>query len=281
MRVARFPAPGESVPAGDLALFPGGKGANQAVAAARLGAEVRFVGRIGRDPAGAALRDALVREGVNAEELRETEGASGAALIALDASGQNTICVAAGANLRLGAAEVPALEADAVLTQLETDPGAAIAAMRLAAPVRILNPAPPREMPDEIWGLATCVTPNEHEAGFYAGVPVRDARSAEVAAAWFHDRGTRDVVVTLGALGVWASAGGAGRMVPGFRVQAVDTVGAGDAFNGALAVRLAEGADLLGACRFGCAVAAIAVGSAGAQTGMASREAVEAFLASR
>lgn len=281
VRVERFPAPGESVPAGDLALFPGGKGANQAVAAARLGAEVRFVGRIGCDPAGATLREALVAEGVDVSELREAEGASGAALITLDASGQNTIAVALGANLRLTSAEVPALRSDAVLAQLETDPSAASAAMRLDAPVRILNPAPPRGVPEEIWGLATCVTPNEHEAAFYAGLPVRTPEDAGVAAAWFHDRGTPLVVVTLGAMGAWVSVAGAGRLAPGLAVEAVDTVGAGDTFNGALALRLAEGAEPYEAARFACAAAAIAVGSAGAQTGMPSRAAVEAFLSAR
>ena len=279
VRVERFPAPGESVSAGDLTLFTGGKGANQAVAAARLGAAVRFVGRVGNDPAGAALKGALDAEGIDTSELSEVDGASGAALITLDAAGQNTIAVALGANLRLTATEVPPISTDAVLAQLETDPSAALAAMRQDAPVRILNPAPPRGVPDEIWTRATCVTPNEHEAAYYSGTPVRKVEDAEAAAAWFHDRGVPLVVVTLGALGAWVSLNGAGRMAPGLPVEAVDTVGAGDTFNGALAVRLAEGEEPYAAARFACAAAAVAVGSAGAQTGMPSRATVEALLA--
>ena len=275
VRVARFPVAGESLPATGFATYPGGKGANQAVAAARLGASVAFVGKVGRDAAGETLRRALAGAGVDLEGLQEAEGSSGAALIALDPGGQNTICVALGANLELRAENVPSLSADAVLAQLETDPSAALGAMSLDAHVRILNPAPPRDVPEAIWSLATVVTPNEHECAHFTGIEPTDAASAERAAAWFRDRGAAQVAITLGARGVWCAEAG---LLPAFPVEAVDTVGAGDAFNGALAVALAEGQGFGEACRFASAAAALSVTKPGAQGGMPTRAQVEALI---
>lgn len=276
VRVERFPRPGESVAARDFATFPGGKGANQAVAAARLGASVAFTGRIGRDPAGAVLRAALVDAGVDVTELRECDSPSGAALITLDPSGQNCICVALGANEELR--DAPDLHADAVLAQLETAPSASLSAMRSDCPVRILNPAPPREMPEEIWSLANVATPNEHEASFYAGFDVTDIETARRAVDWFHSRGTERVAITLGSAGVYASENGIGHLVSGRSVKVVDTVGAGDAFNGALAVRLASGDGFFEACAYACASATLSVTRAGAQTGLPTAEEVQTFL---
>lgn len=277
VRVDRFPRPGESVAGRDFATFPGGKGANQAVAAARLGAEVAFFGRVGQDPAARVLRTALEDEGIDTVGLISGKTPSGAALITLDASGQNCISVALGANLEMR--DAPDLPVDAVLAQLETDPASSLAAMRSACPIRILNPAPPREVPEAIWPVTGVVTPNEHEAAFYAGFEVKDAYSAARAARWFHDRGVPRVAITLGPVGVYASENGQGRLIPGRQVEAVDTVGAGDAFNGALAVRLATGDDFFDACDYACAVAALAVTRAGAQTGLPTAREVETFLA--
>lgn len=277
VRVDRFPGPGESVSGHDFAAFPGGKGANQAIAAARLGASVSIVGCIGRDTAGRVLREALDANGVDTGELRECDLPTGSALVTIDASGQNCICIANGANEELRT--VPNLDADVVLTQLETHTDASIAAMRSPSRIRILNPAPRVPVTEEIWGLANVATPNEHEAAFFTGLEVGDVESCERAARWFHNLGTERVAITLGPAGVYASEAGNGRLVPGRRVKAVDTVGAGDAFNGALAVRLASGDDFFGACDYACAVAALSVTRSGAQTGLPTAAEVESFLA--
>ncbi len=284
VRAARLPAAGETVLGGDLATAAGGKGANQAVAAARLGAPVAFVGRIGQDMFGQQSAAGLAAEGLDLTYLvRDSETPSGVALIVVDDAGQNLIAVAPGANGRLTPADVaaaqPALAAARVLLlQLEIPMETVLAAARAgraAGLIVILNPAPAQPLPPELYALVDYLTPNEHEAALLAGVAVPEA-AAGVLLGW----GVRGVIVTLGQAGALVAPATAPAVhVPGFRVAAVDTTAAGDAFNGGLAVALARADGLPAAVRFAHAVAALSVTRPGAQPSLPSGAEVAAFLA--
>ena len=270
--VERHPAPGETVVGGDCRQFPGGKGANQAVAAARLGGTVAMVGRVGADAQGAWLREGLWSEGVDVEHVREDRQApTGVALIAVDARGENTIVVSPGANARVDARDVAAASevvrgAEAVLVQHEVGQEAVAAAIATAAGTVVLNPAPAR-------GLAAPVdvlVPNRGELELLAGGrgdPVTLARSITAA---------RAVVVTLGAEGAIVVEGDRTERVRAPHVDAVDTTGAGDAFCGALAEAMASGATVVEAARWAVRVAAASVTRPGAQGGLPRREDVPA-----
>lgn len=275
---------------GTLLVNHGGKGANQAVAARRLGADVRFVGCVGEDAAGTGVRAALAREGIGTAGLVTTAGAAtGTALIVVDAAGRNQIAVAPGANHRLTVAALVRLDddiawADVIVCQLETplDVVAHVLGKTRAHGVRtILNPAPARELPPAIWPLVDCLTPNEGEAARLAGVPAGadvDASAAEAGRALLA-RGVGAVVVTLGARGaLLCEATGAPR-IPAPAVTAVDTTAAGDAFNGALAVALAEGRSLAEAVGFAVVAGSLACTRRGAQPSLPSRAEVEAARA--
>lgn len=288
IRAPRLPSPGETVSGGEFATFPGGKGANQAVAAARLGAAVAMVGSVGGDDFGRRLADGLRSDGIDVTHVRvDTEEASGTALITVDPEGQNTIVVAPGANWRLTPEDVAAAEtliarSSIVLLQLEVPMDAVLAAARLAHGhgVRVvLDPAPaPRPpLPRELFRLIDVVNPNEGEALALSGVTVTDEQAAGVAAVHLLEDGARAVVIKLGARGAFLHDGTRGRMVPGIRVDAVDTTAAGDAFAGALAVGLAEGKDLFAAVRFANTAGALSVTRRGAQPSMPSRAEVDAF----
>lgn len=273
VQVERRPGAGETVLGSDLVTLPGGKGANQAVAAARLGARTALVGRVGDDGHGSFLRDSLRREGVELGGLASTAGASGVALITIDPDGDNSIIVSPGANGRLTEADVaaarPLIEAAAVVSlQLEIPLPSVIAAARHARRV-VLNLSPVAPVPAELLALCDPLVVNEHEAAFLlegAGASPAAAASWGDQAAALLRLGARSVVVTLGADGA-VVGGTAGTVhVPSPRVEVVDTTGAGDAFTGALCWRLAAGDDLVTAARFAVRVGAAAVRSTGAQS---------------
>jgi len=281
---ARLPRPGETVSGGTLLVAHGGKGANQAVAARRLGAEVRLLACVGDDASGRAVRAALAAEGIGVEGVHAAAGAAtGTALIVVDDEGENQIAVAPGANRLLTRAMVEARGedlawADVVACQLET-PLETVAwvlaeARRRGVPT-LLNPAPVPDAPIEFLGAVDCLTPNEGEAARLAGVPAGDAAGAARA---LRARGARAVIVTLGEAGALASTAEGETRVLAYPVAVVDTTAAGDAFNGALAVALAEGRALAAALPFANATAALACTRRGAQPSLPMRGDVERLL---
>lgn len=284
VRVRRLPEVGETVTGGVFHTFPGGKGANQAVAAARLGAPVRMVGKVGADSFGRELRAALTRAGVDHGWVGvDPEVPTGVALIGVEESGRNLIMVAPGANARLRPEDVPAecVEgSDVLLLQLEVPIHTVLHAARLgraAGTLVCLDPAPATDLPDELWRLVDVLTPNRGEAQALAGRPVHDVHGAREAAEALLARGVPRVVVKLGEEGaLYASAGEWGH-VPALRVRAVDTTAAGDAFSAALGVALGEGWSLPRAVQFATCAAGLKVTRMGAQA-VPSREEVEAAL---
>ena len=265
--VERHPAPGETVIGGDRRELPGGKGANQAVAVARLGAPVAMVGRVGLDAQGGRLRDHRAHEGIDVAHVTVDDDApTGMALIAVDGSGENTIVVSPGANAHVGTGDVEAageVLAGAAVTLLQHEvPGSAVSAAIAAAGGKVvLNPAPARALAREV----DVLVPNRGELSKLAGRegdPVDLARGLERAKA---------VVVTLGAEGVAVVEGERVEHIEAPRVHTVDSTGAGDAFCGALAQALADGADLVEAARWAVRVAAVSVTRVGAQSGLPRR----------
>lgn len=288
-RSPRLPCPGETVMGGPFSMGPGGKGANQAVAAARLGAKVNILVSLGTDEFGDLAFANLAQEGISLEYIKRANGVpTGTALIIVDsADGENMIVVSPGSNDELSVADVEAareaiLASDYILMQLEipleTVKHAACLAHENGVKV-ILNPAPGRELPNDLLAMVDVFTPNETEASIISGVEVVDMASAETAAKVLLDRGCRAVIITLGAMGVLIADGSGTRHIPSFSVNAIDTTGAGDAFNGALAVALGEGMSLDEACRFANAAAAISVTRIGTSVAMARRQEVNEFLA--
>lgn len=281
----RMPRPGETVNGRKFVIGPGGKGSNQAVAAARLGAQVTFVGRVGQDVFGDLALRTWKEEGVNTDfVIRDPENVTGVAPIWVDDSGENSIIVVLGANLAVSRADVDAAaraiaQADVVLTQLEIDYDTVGYALKVAkdAGVRtILNPAPAGKVAPETLALADFMTPNETELEALTGkpgAPVEEAARSLLTAAG------QTVVVTLGARGAQYVQRDGAALVPAYTVNVVDTTGAGDAFNGGLAVALAEGKDLKDAIAFANATAALCVTRPGTAPSMPRRDEVEALLA--
>jgi ribokinase len=288
--VPHLPRPGETVSGGQLGISPGGKGANQAVAARRLGAEVRFVTLLGADVVGERLRAALLAAGLPPEGILGTdEATTGVALIAVDPAGRNQIAVAPGANHRLTPERVaPHADsiawADVVLLQLETPIETvrwALHEARRAGKVTILNPAPARvlPLPPDILPLVHYLTPNETEAGLILGHEVSGVAGAEAAGRALAGLGVRTSVVTVGAEGA-VLVGPAGSIhVPGFAVSPLDTVGAGDAFNGGLATALAAGVPVEDGLVVANAAGALTCTRRGAMDALPSRDDVRALLA--
>jgi ribokinase len=282
----RLPAPGETVSDGTLLVNHGGKGANQAVAARRLGAEARLVGCVGRDASGARIRAALAAEGIGVDGLAESAtAATGTALIVVDGAGRNQIAVAPGANRALGVGDVRAREddfawADVVLCQLEIPlpcVTAALEAARRHGALTILNPAPVPDARLDMLPLVDYLTPNAGEAARLSGVPVRVPADAIPAARVLADAGARTIVVTLGEDGAVA-VGEEVVTVPARAVPVVDTTAAGDAFNAGLAVALAERQPLREALGFASAAAALACTKRGAQASLPARADVTRLL---
>lgn len=290
IRVPRIPAPGETILGGEFFTAAGGKGANQAVGAARAGGRVKFIARVGSDMFGERAVAALKRDGVDVRHvLRDPRAASGAALIFVAEHGENSIAVAGGANAKLSTADVKRAAAAitggaSLVMQLETPLTSVHLAARLAVkagvPV-ILNPAPAQALPDTLLKLIDILTPNETEAELLTGIKVSTPAAAAKASAALRARGVRTVVLTMGSRGAFVSDAAGARMVPGFKVEAVDTTAAGDIFNGALSVALTEGKVLDEAVRFASAAAAISVTRLGAQPSAPSRREIDRFLRAR
>jgi len=280
----RLPQPGETILGRGFKIGPGGKGSNQAVAAARLGAAVSFIGRVGQDMFGEMALDLWRQEGINtACVVRDPDHHTGEATILVDDAAENVIVVASGANFAITPADVDRAEgviaaSDILLTQHEVPLPAVVRALELARRhgVRtILNPAPAQQLTPEILTLVDFITPNQTEAMIITGQPADDAESAARALC---KKGARTVVLTLGSRGVLLLDGGGVQQFPIFRVEPVDTTGAGDAFNGGLAVALAEGQPMADAIRFASATAAISVTRPGATDSMPKRDEVERLL---
>jgi ribokinase len=283
----RIPRPGETVLGGSFTMVPGGKGANQAVAAARLGADVAFVARVGADAFGADTLERLAAEGIRTDWIIQDQDVShGVALILVDQTGENAIAVAPGANARVSPADVdraePAIaECDAVLLQLEVPLPAVERAVELGkkhGKTVVLNPAPYLAVPDRVLRQVDILTPNETEAEMLLGGGEAGLTGVAGTAEELLRRGVGCVIVTLGKEGVLVVRPEEQFRVPGRRVKAVDTTAAGDAFCGALAVRVAEGAEFRDAVRFAVAASALSVTRLGAQSSLPSRAEVEALI---
>lgn len=293
----RLPAPGQTVTGGDLARYQGGKGGNQATAAARLGARVAVVGAVGDDEMGRQARSALASEGIDVAGLAVSSRATGVALIVVDPRGENLITVAPGANDEVHAVHVrTALAAlapgpdDVVLVCREIPPDGVLAALEVgrdAGSTTILNPAPADGLDAATLALADILTPNETELALLGGLgsargnpetAARQVLAGQPTDAGEGDAHGRAVVVTLGAAGALiVRAAGAAVAVPAPAVEVVDTTGAGDTLNGALAAGLADGLDLAGAVRRAVAAAALSTTRPGARGGMPTRAELEAL----
>jgi ribokinase len=285
-RTPRIPLAGQTLTGTGFVTTPGGKGANQAVAAARLGYPVQMIGKVGEDVFGQALLDNLAHAGVGASAVERVAGPSGVAPILVADNGENSIVVVPGANGEVDCASIDrhsALirSAGMVLCQLELPLETVSHVLALCADAGVpvmLDPAPAAPLPEAIWSQVTWFTPNETEAALYVG----DELAEEDSAKRLLGRGLRGVVLKRGSKGAYvAVAGGKAAWVRPFPVEAVDTVGAGDCFNGAFAVALLEGLDPFAAARFASAAAAISVTRRGAQASMPIRAEVDAFLAKR
>ncbi|MEQ9358614.1 ribokinase [Coleofasciculus chthonoplastes] len=286
-KTPRLPVAGETVNGSDFFTAPGGKGANQAVAAARLGMMTHLVGRLGDDAFAHQLLASLQAAGVQTDKiLRDTSTSSGVAVILVDEAGENQIVITAGANGQLNQTDVERLKpllatATALLMQLEIPLTAVVEAARTAhdagVPV-ILDPAPAQDIPPELYSLVDIITPNQIEASQLVGFAVDSLETAKQAAPILQQRGVKTVILTLGNQGVYCSTPSESFFIPAFPVQVVDTTAAGDAFNGALAVALAEGLPMQEAVVWGAAAGAISVTQAGAQPSLPNRETLAQFL---
>jgi ribokinase len=281
VQTEHLPRLGETVLGGTFLMNPGGKGANQAVAAARLGGEVVFVCKTGQDLFGQNTRQILKKENMDTTYvLLDDEQPSGVALITVDEKGENCIAVASGANAHLLPEDLMAIhevieKADIVLMQLEipleTVEYVADEANRMGKRV-VLNPAPARELPESLLCNLSMITPNETEASLLSGAEVTDEASAVEAARTLTKMGVKRVVITLGSKGALSFVNGKSELIRALKVKAVDTTAAGDVFNGALVVALAEGMPLSEAIRFANKASAISVTRAGAQASIPNRE---------
>lgn len=283
----RIPAVGETILGGDFIMVPGGKGANQAVAAAKLGAEVYFIAKLGDDAFGIQSLDNFKKEGVNIKYIIQTkEAPSGVALIMVDDKGNNSIVVAPGANQKLSPEDVKAAEADlassgAVVAQLEvpleTIECAAQLANKTAVPF-VLDPAPARELSPELLKMMDVVTPNETEAEILSGLEVKDQDTARTAAEWLLSVGVKTVILTMGVQGYLLADEEKTEFVTARKVEAVDSTAAGDAFTGSLAVGMAQGKTLSEAALFANYVAGLSVTKMGAQPSMPTLQQVQDFV---
>lgn len=288
LNINHFPQPGETVIGKQYTVAFGGKGANQAVAAGRSGADISFIACVGDDDIGERVRKQLASDHIDTQPIEAIKDTTtGVALIFVNAEGENVIGIDAGANKAvtpeyLDRYKQQVIGASALLMQLESPLETVIAAAKIAkdnGTQVILNPAPACELPDELLARVDMITPNETEAEKLTGIKVDNNEDAARAAKALHDKGIATVIITLGSKGVWLSQNGEGKLVAGFRVKAVDTIAAGDTFNGALVTALLEGKPMDSAVRFAHAAAAIAVTRPGAQPSVPWRKDIDDFLA--
>jgi ribokinase len=286
IKMDRIPKPGETIIGGDFFMAAGGKGANQAVAAARLGGDVTFVAKVGTDMFGKQAIENFKQEGIDTDfVVEDPENPSGVALIFVDQKGENSIAVASGANSSLTVQEVTAAqrrleESDVLLLQLETPLDTIRYAARMAAEkgmMVILNPAPARELDDELLSFLTVLTPNETETELLTGIKVEDEDSGRAAAQVLRSRGVTNVVITLGSEGSLIVTDDQSVKVPTKKVEAMDTTAAGDCFNGALACALAEGKSLDDAALFANLAGALSATKMGAQPSMPTLAELQEF----
>lgn len=280
VKTEHIPVPGETVLGGAFLMNPGGKGANQAVTISRLGGDIAFISKVGSDIFGKQATQSLEEEGIDVTGLLSVNDMpSGVAMITVDALGENSIVVASGANANL--------TPDDVKKYLSNVPNVGILLMQLEIPLEtvgfaaqyasskgikvILNPAPVNPLVTELFKMIDIITPNSNEAEMLTGIPVHDVDSARKAAESLHRQGVKNVVITLGKMGAVLSEGDKFDFVPAKKVEAIDTTAAGDVFNGALALAVAEGKDLLSGVRFACQAAAITVTRMGAQSSIPYR----------
>jgi ribokinase len=304
VRAPHFPLPGETISGDDLQIIPGGKGANQAVAAARQGTSVAMIGRVGKDSFGPFLIESLKSNNVDTSHLRVDESATGTAIIVVDSNGQNSIVLSAGANGKVSALDINALklEAKLLLLQLEIPLETVIHAAKWGkqkAMTVILNPAPARALPDELIANADYIIPNETELNLLTGVPVTDDVSAEKAAKVLLSRGAKNVIVTLGEKGALVVSSKQVTHVDAYKIDVVDTTAAGDAFIGGFASYLiktlesdsklsdvhqhpqgtrAASLQIINAVKYANACGALAATKFGAQPSLPTKEVVEQFI---
>lgn len=276
----RMPLPGETVFGNDFVTGPGGKGANQAVAAKRLGGNVSFICKVGNDIFGENTIRHFKEEGLDTEMIMFSAKPSGVALITVDKGAENSIVVASGANNDYTTEDIekckPAIEGcDILLMQLEIPVHAVLRAAKIGHDLGkfvVLNPAPACEIPEEMFGYLSLFIPNETELEKYSGMPVNDEDSAWAAAKYLMNKGVGNIIVTMGSKGSLICRGNSKVFVKARKVEAVDTTGAGDCYCGALCVALSEGKDLEEAAEFATKASALSVQKAGAQVAMPYRE---------
>ena len=284
IRTSQFPEPGETVIGGEFNTFAGGKGANQAVAASRLGADVTFVAKVGNDSFGKVAVQGFEKEGIHTQYIFTDKSLpSGVASIILNEQGQNSIIVAPGANNALSKDDIQMVKgtlqnADLLLIQLEVPLEKVLFSIELSYALGlrvILNPAPAFELPKEIYSKIDVITPNETEALLLTGIEVVDSETASLAATKFLDWGVKHVVITLGEKGLFYKNSETAFLMPAIKTEVKDTTAAGDIFNGALAVALSEGKNWQAALKFANIAASIGVGRLGAQASVPFRKEVD------
>jgi ribokinase len=287
IKTSKFPVPGETILGGKFFMFSGGKGANQAVAAARMGAEVVLICKTGNDIFGQRAIDEFKKEGIITGYIqKDNNTASGTALILVDDNGENEIVVAPGANETLTAIEIQAAEkviaaATIILLQLEIPVNSVLFAAKKgyeAGTKVILNPAPAQKLPNEIFPYLYLITPNETEAEILTGIKVSDLASASKAAVVLLQAGVQNVIITLGAQGAFFRNENIEMLVKAPAVKAIDTTAAGDVFNGVLAVEITSGTAWEAAISIACKAASISVTRMGAQASMPYRKEVEELV---
>jgi ribokinase len=287
IKMDKIPVPGETVLGGEFTIAAGGKGANQAVAAARAGGKVGFVACVGDDMFGEQALEGFAKDSINTEYVfKDKQQPSGCALIFVAKDGENSIAVASGANARLtpehiDLAKDKIISSEILIMQLETPLDTVKHTAQLASDngiMVILDPAPAQQLDDDLLKHISILTPNESEAELLTGIPVEDEKSADKAASYLLAKGVNTVLITLGFRGAFVATEKIREMITGLKVTAVDSTAAGDVFNGALAVSLSEKTPLIDAVRFANAAAALSVTKLGAQPSAPLRKEIEEFL---
>lgn len=287
LNVPTFPRPGETLTGTKYKISFGGKGANQAVAAGRLGANIQFIAAVGEDELGKKIHQQLKNDNIDTSSVALIQGENtGVALIFVNSQGENEIAICSGANATLTPEYLiqfknDIIEADAILMQLETPLSTIEEAAKIAKIHNtqvILNPAPAQKLSDDLLKHVDIITPNETEAEYLTGIKIVTDEDAHSASLILHNKGIETVIITLGGKGAWVSSAGKGKLVTGFRVKAIDTIGAGDTFNGMLVTALLEGKSLDLSVKYAHAAGALSVTKAGAQTSVPTRMEVENFI---